>query len=232
MKKWIFFLGTCLLFLAGCSFSYLVSGPTETVTESIEFDESLKEGAIELHFGVGELKFIGSSDAFVHGQFTYSDESLVPKLNYRAKNEKATLQLKPKKSNFTGTVKNEWELAFTDQIPLSFDLNLGVGESHLKFSNLQLTELSVQAGVGETVIDLSEVISTDFTVNVSSGVGSTKLIFSENQAVIVDVSKGIGSVSADGFVKEDGRYKTTVDSDQVIKIFISQGVGEVTLETK
>jgi hypothetical protein len=223
-----------LFFLSGCSYFNLASGPTETVTKSLPLTEDINEGVIEVHFGVGTLNFIGSTETegFIHGQFTYNNESLVPAMDYKAKRGKGTLILKPKKSKFTGNIKNDWELSFTEEIPLSFQLKLGVGENKLHFDNLYLKDLTVEAGVGDTLIDLTKVKTTDFNVNVRSGVGSTKLVFSKDHAVVVDVSKGLGNVSANGFLVEDGLYKTTVASNDVIRVFVSQGVGEVKLVSK
>lgn len=231
MKKCLLILGFLFL-LSGCGLSNVVSGPTETVTESIALEEKINEGLIELHFGVGSLHFNGSSEAFVQGKFTSNDKRLIPSLDYNTKRDKGTLLIKPKKSKLTGKVNNEWELAFTDQIPLAFELNLGVGENHLKFDNLNLKELTVNAGVGDTFIDLANVISNDFAVNISSGVGRIKLGFSSEQAVIVDVNKGIGSVSTEGFVVANGRYTTIVESKNAIKVVISQGIGEIVLEAR
>ncbi|RXI97847.1 hypothetical protein DS745_15920 [Anaerobacillus alkaliphilus] len=232
MKKSLLLFTFLILFLTGCGYTNFASGPVTTETESIPIETDITEGAIEIHFGVGTLHLSGETNDFFSGSFTSNDELLFPNVNYKTVKNKATLLLKPQKTKVKGNVKNEWNVAFTNQLPLSFKLNLGVGENNLTFDNLYLKDLSVHTGVGETIIDLSNVENNHFNVDVNSGVGSTKLLFSENHAVVVDVRKGIGSVSANGFVVEENRYKTNIKSDNIINVTISQGVGEVILVTK
>ncbi len=217
---------------SGCGYTQFATGEMKTVTESIPIEKDLIEGMIDIQFGVGTLHLSGDTEALFQGSFSSNDEQLFPTVQYKTSKNKATLSLKPQKSKIKGNVENEWNVAFTNQLPLSFQVNVGVGEHHLLFDNLQIKDLFVRTGVGETIIDLSRVQDNHFNVEVNSGVGTTKLIFSEDQAVSVVVKKGIGSVTADGFIVENDHYKTAIKSDNIINVTISQGVGEVTLMTK
>lgn len=235
MFKKIIFISLLILFTStGCSIFNNSNGNTGTSIEDVELEDNIVEGKIQLHFGAGNLSFTGNSNKLMEGTFTSNNDDLMPKIKYNEKNNKANLSIKPKKSGLKirGNIRNDWELAFSDKVPLSFSLKLGAGRNILNFDYLIIKDLSVNAGVGETVIDLSGVESRDFIVEVNSGVGSTKLIFSKDDAVVVNISKGIGSVFAKDFYVDGDYYKTTVDSDEFINVTVKQGIGEIILETK
>ena len=234
MKKLLLYLLLTLLLTTGCSFFNSTKGPVETVTKTIELQEDTTLGEIELSFGVGKLQFIGSSTHLMDGTFTSNIDSLMPKFDHRERSQKELLSIKPRSTglNISGNIANDWKLAFSNEIPLSFLLKLGVGENNLSFAGLIIEDLNVNAGVGDTVIDLSEVKNNDFNVDVSSGVGRTKLIFSEEHAVHIKISKGLGSVSARGFISNGDIYETDVESEEVVNVTIKQGIGEIVLETK
>lgn len=234
MKRLTVVFSLLLLFVTGCGFlTKAVTGPTQTTSESIPLDTST-EGKIDLHFGVGELTIHSGTSDFFEGDFNGNNTDLQPKINYKVTKDVANLSIKPKKSglNMIGNIKNEWILSFTDKIPLSFQLKLGVGENNLHFENIHLKDLAVNSGVGETTINFTGVANEGFDVQVKSGVGKTKLIFSKEDAVIITVNKGIGEVSANGFQKDGNTYQTDVESDKPIQVTVKLGIGEVVLEAK
>lgn len=234
MKKIYCALILCIIILSGCVSEKITTGPLETENHIISLNEHAKEADVDLSFGVGNLTINRTDDDLFSGDFTTNVRDFFPKINYQDNSGKGSLSIQPKNSrkNIIGNVKNKWDLSFTNQLPLSFNVKLGVGENELNFDEMILSGLDIKTGVGSTIIDLSTVKTNSFDVNVKSGVGSTTIIVPKDAAVSIDVKKGIGEVTVDGLVKEANQYKTTVDSDEIIKIKISQGVGEVHLKAK
>lgn len=48
--------------------------------------------------------------------------------------------------DFPGFETNRWDLRFTDAVPISFDMQLGVGKGDLDFTGLQVKDLSLSCG--------------------------------------------------------------------------------------
>lgn len=122
--------------------------------------------------------------------------------------------------NFNGFGTNTWDMHFTDAVPISFDIQLGVGEADLDFTGLKVKDLNVSAGASSlnmhfdrpnpTVIEdlniesgLSKfrakgLCNANFRhLKFQGGVGSYVLDFggSLNTEVDVDIEVGLGSLT-------------------------------------
>ncbi len=143
-----------------------------------------------------------------------------------------------------------WDLALTDAIPLDLNISLGVGESTLDLSDLQVSELDLSIGVGETSINLPV---GKYTAKVDGGVGQTTIVLPakgqiqlkvdggvgeisielpDNMAAKINVDRGVSGLSVPaGFDKNEDTY-TTPDFDEAenwVEISIDQGIGNIAI---
>ncbi|SDZ63262.1 Cell wall-active antibiotics response 4TMS YvqF [Evansella caseinilytica] len=210
--------------------------------ETVEMEKA-DTAEVNLKLAVGQVTINGGATALMEGEFQYDDKSLTPQVEYREKNGHGTLNVTEKKqrklfqlnffdfSFFRKNTGSTWDIALNDTIPLKLSVDAGVGETNLQLADLHLTALDIQTGVGETTIDLTGEYADSFDVYIETGVGETEIVLPENAGVMVEVEKGIGSLNANGFIKDNNRYKNDVyDTAEVqINVFLESGIGDVTI---
>lgn len=209
-------------------------GPIETRYEMIPLEEAMIEASVDLSFGVGSLSIGSTHEELFVGEFKSNVEKLLPTIEQKESDQVVSLRIKPERSvgNIVGNVKNEWDMLFSNQIPYSFNINLGVGDNILNFSDMQLLDLEIKTGVGDTEIDLSNIQKSSFDVDIKSGVGNTTIIVPKDMTVTIDAKKGIGSITYEGLEKKGSRYETDVVSDECLSISINLGIGDMTIKAK
>jgi hypothetical protein len=96
---------------------------------------------------------------------------------------------------FGGPVADHWDLALTTRVPLTLDVDTGVGETQLDLEDLQVRELEVDAGVGRTIVVFPAKGRT--RASVSGGVGALRLEIPRGVAARIEVDTGIGALKVD-----------------------------------
>jgi hypothetical protein len=82
-------------------------------------------------------------------------------------------ELQGKKSSFhiADLDANQWALKFSDAIPISFDVQLGVGKGNFDFSGLHVKDFNLSTGAGDVVLNFDEPNPTTIeNMNIESGV--------------------------------------------------------------
>lgn len=65
----------------------------------------------------------------------------------------------------------QWALKFSDAIPISFDVQLGVGKANFDLSGLHVKDLNLSTGAGDVILDFDERNPTTIeNMNIESGV--------------------------------------------------------------
>lgn len=189
---------------------------------------------VDIDFGVGNLFIQGGSPEWVSGEFSYNHKRLEPNVTYKNKKDVGYVKIKQGSKTTFGfnkrKSKNEWDLQFTNEIPIDLDVDMGVSTSTLNLKGLQLSSLSIDSGVGESVIDLNGDWKKGFRADMDLGVGDVTVILPKQTGVRVNVSKGIGSVDLKDFIKQnDSIYVNEAYSgaDVIIDISLDIGVGDV-----
>jgi hypothetical protein len=128
-----------------------------------------------------------------------------------------------RKSNslhLSGLEDNEWNMRFTDAIPISFDIELGMGKGDLDFSGIMVKDLNLSTGASSVIVrfdkpNKSQIENLTIETGLSKfkgyglcnanfdhmkfegGVGSYILDFSGtlDKEVDVDVQVGLGSIT-------------------------------------
>jgi hypothetical protein len=120
-----------------------------------------------------------------------------------------------------------WDLEANASIPLSLDLNLGMGSSAIDLTNLQITGLRAWVGVGHSSIILPSNVS--FSGKLSSGIGLIRIIVPEQVGLTLQTGSGVYLRRLpDGYVQQgESYYSPNFDhaEDQIrLEIELSMGV--------
>jgi hypothetical protein len=227
---------TAALAAAGLFVACGESGPTRTESRTVAADGAAR-AEIEIRMGAGELNLSGAEQAaLMEAAFRYNRERLKPVVGYRVAGTTGVLEVgRRHHSGFSiGRVVNEWDLRFSDSIPLDLRVNLGAGESRLDLRGLELESLDVDMGVGRMTLDLRGSRAKGFNVNINGGIGSGTIYLPAEIGVRVEVDGGIGSVNASGLSKSGGVYTNDAygHSEVTIDVSIDAGIGSLDLRVE
>jgi hypothetical protein len=241
-----FFLGFVILaftggFSPGGDLSFVETGNETTVGTTrgnLEPGEA-RSAAVSITLGAGELTVSGGADKkyLMEYEVTNGNPEGRPVISYAAENFHGNLRISPvenkRATGFPFTMMNRWNIRLNDDIPLTLDINTGVGDSKLILGTLNLSSLRVKMGTGDQTIDFTGYSGQLQDSEITCGVGdlSIRVPKTMNSRIIVD--SGVGDISADGFIREDGVYRVSGysgDLSGTTTIHVKQGVGSVTLE--
>lgn len=102
-------------------------------------------------------------------------------------------------------MRNEWDLAFSGQIPMEMSLELGAGRCYLHLGELSLEELRIRFGAGDGLLDFAG-LKKSLKANIKGGVGRAKILLPQEAGVRVDACGGIGAIKASGLRREGPIY--------------------------
>lgn len=194
--------------------------------------EGASRADVRIGSGVGRLLLSpASSDLLIEGQITplanerinQSGRTVGDRLTY-------TLESRGMGWGFPGTVNTNasWDLRLSDRIPLSLDIDGGVGDTRIDLTGIQLTNLTLDTGVGDTDVTLPA--QGIFRVKVDAGVGDLTLRLPKELAARIRIDKGVGSVSVNGgFNSADGYYVSPnfEGAEHRVEIELDAGVGSI-----
>ncbi|WP_420630549.1 toast rack family protein [Candidatus Leptofilum sp.] len=236
MKKLtIFVLLGGMFLLAGC-ISQVAVGPTQTDSQSVELGD-VDSVRVEIKMGIGELDVTSGASNLLDAEFTYNIEDWKPEVNYETRGDIGELQITQPGGEINGipddNIEYRWEIALQNDVPMSLDVDLGVGESNLTLGGLQLQTLVVDTGVGESTIDLTGNWQDDVDVEINGGVGEATIYLPDNVGLRVEANTGIGSLVVNGLQREGDSDLYTNESygnaDVNMTVDISGGIGEITV---
>ncbi len=223
--------------------------------------DGAKTASIRIDSSVGELivKALDDSDNLIEGTI-YSVERETIREQYEKDGDDISYRLnsdwEPGSSiNFSehSTPRLSWNLALTNTIPLNLDISLGVGESNLDLSELQVSEIDLNIGVGQTTVKLpageydayveggvGQTIVTlpdkgQITLKVQGGVGEIVIRIPEEMAAKIYVDRGIAGLSVpSGYSQSDNTY-TSPDYEEAenrVEIHLDQGIGNIAIRER
>lgn len=224
------------LLLTGCGLQLgdftVETGAAITETQSVQsLGAQSAEATIKL--GVGRLAIAGGSNDLMTGTFTYNVPTWKPEITYELDGDHGLLNVTQPGTDGLNVpnspkVKYEWELQFSNWMPLALVADLGVGAGDLNLRGLNLTDLRVTTGVGSSTIDLGGSWNQSFNVRIQRGVGKTTLIVPTQVGVQIRSRTGLGNVLVYGLVQDGDVYHNSQYgiSPITIDIEILGGVGE------
>ncbi len=217
-----------LLIAAGCT-----SRDVQNKTEVIELEGAERVSA-EVTMLAGQLNITGGADQLMNADFLYSVEDWEPEVAYKVENNLGLLEVR-QPGNPEIAIRDtyyEWNLSFSNDVPIDLSVRLGAGENNLNLSGMMLSNLDVEMGAGESVIDLTGDWEEDMNVLLRGGVGEGTIRLPQDVGVRVDIDGGIGDINASGLSMQDDVYINDAfgESDVTLDILIEAGIGQINLE--
>jgi hypothetical protein len=197
-------------------------GDLEEVQEDIPLSGA-ESANVKVEFGAGELDIeAGGPDSLFAGRFRYNVEQWKPTVTYEEGD--LTIEQGGTQKDWgipTGNTRNEWELAFSPQIPLEMKIDIGAGAGDLDFSGLELAELGLRMGAGDFEVRFREPNPIEM-----------RELTLETGAAKLDI-RGIGYASPERATVNGGVGEIILDFSgdwaNSSKVDITAGVGSITL---
>jgi hypothetical protein len=209
-------------------------GDFNSHTEEVVELQSAKSVRAELKMGAGQLDIEGGSSHLLNSRFLFNRKWDSPRVNYRVGTDgKGELEISQDKGsgiNF-GTSDNNWDLTFSNDVPLQFQIDMGAGQGNLKFRDMNVTELELHMGAGQVELDLAGPRKSDLDVTLKGGVGQATIRLPKDVAVRAHAAGGIGSVEAKGLKKDGSEYTNDMwgKTPHKITLDVEGGIGSIEL---
>jgi N-terminal domain of toast_rack, DUF2154/Domain of unknown function (DUF5668) len=224
------------LFWHGRTYSGGRHGDRSTHHENRTVDrQDAKSVNVSVESGAGQVTVSGGSSHLLDADFAYGYSFSSPQVNYKLEAGVGQLDITQdgERTHF-GTTHNDWDLRFSNDVPMELKVNMGAGEGRFRLRDLQVTDLQLRMGAGHVDVDLTGARKKDLNVDIQGGVGQATIRLPRNVGVIANASGGIGSIAAHG-LKHDGddyvndKYGKT---PATIHLKVQGGVGEISLITE
>jgi hypothetical protein len=218
------------LLVSGCG---EVSHEAHTESQRVELGGA-ESARVEINMGAGVLQIAGGAQDLLEANFTYSQESWRPEVDYAVSGSEGVLSIK--QPSVTGIVPSpelryEWALRFNSEVPMEMKIEMGVGGGELELGDLNLSKLDVDVGVGGVELSLDGDWEANLKATISGGVGGLNITLPRDVGVRVEAESGLGGVDARDFHKEGDVYTNDAygSSDVTLNLRIEVGVGGVEL---
>lgn len=233
--RWPVIIGGIILAAILSLFSGL--GGSKATTHDIKQGlERAKEAEIVISTGVSKLTIdsIGRGNSLIEGTIdTVKGETL--ETSFEKNGNKAKYELKSQKKGSVNLISNQdkdWELSLTRSVPLSLDIDTGIGETTLSLSDLELETLKVDAGIGELTVRLPK--EGNYDIDLDTGVGEVTVYIPNAVGSRIQVDKGIGSLSLPDnmtFTRNGDELTSTnySNSKHTANIEIDAGIGSISI---
>jgi hypothetical protein len=180
----------------------------------------------------GTLKVGGGSAKLLDADFLYRESEGKPRVDYNVNGDHGQLAISGEEKRLhLGTTHSTWDLRFANDVPLDLNLQMGAGQSDLRFRDLDVRRVEINIGAGEMQLDLTGERKNNLDVEIQGGIGSASIYLPKEVGVKVHASGGIGAVSADGLAKEDDDYVNSAygKTPATITLDIQGGIGAIDL---
>ncbi len=123
-----------------------------------------------------------------------------------------------------------WDLKINRDVPLTLELDGGVGDATVDLMRTRVTSLTVKGGIGNGAYTLPR--QGRVSASIKSGIGNLTVIIPAGMAAHVQVNKGLGEVTVIGsFQRQDDDYTSPGYSSAAdrVDLQIDGGIGNVTV---
>jgi hypothetical protein len=202
--------------------------------QSVEL-QGAKSARASLELGAGRLTINGGASRMLDADFSYDGSFDAPRVNYSVNGGVGQLNISQDSHGpHWGRSQNEWNLHFSNSIPLELKVDMGAGQGNLHFHDIPLTRLDLNVGAGQMDVDLTGDRKTDLVADIEGGVGQADIRLPKNVGVIAHASGGIGSIQAHGLKHDSDSYTNDAygKSPVTIHLKVEGGIGQITLSVE
>jgi hypothetical protein len=180
----------------------------------------------------GQLTISGGSNRLLDADFVFNDTYAIPQVDYHIDSGVGQLTItQDDHGPHFGISRNDWNLRFSNNVPLELKIDMGAGQGHLRLRDLLLTRLKVDMGAGQVDVDLSGDRTKDLDADIEGGVGQATVRLPSKVGVVVHASGGLGSINAHGFKHADDEYTNDAygKTPATIHLKVEGGIGAINL---
>jgi len=215
------------LLLAGCASRARV-GALQSESQSVELGDA-ESVRVEINYGAGNLEVTGGAQKLLEADFNYNVDQLKPEVEYS--NSKLVVWQPEAEGlpDFRGIsgFQNEWDLRFSDEVPMDLSVDIGAGTSNLRLAGLSLTGLDINLGAGISTVDLSGDWAENLDVSIDAGAAELTVRLPSDIGVRVVVDRGPTVIQAPGLTQNGNVYTNAAYgvSDVTLQLDLSTGIG-------
>jgi hypothetical protein len=199
--------------------------------------QGAKSVAVSLEVSAGQLRLSGGSSRLLDADFHYDNRGGKPDIDYSVSGDHGILEIGQQGHRHAHLMfdepANDWDLHFSNGIPLDLKLEMGAGQSHLALRDLDVTNLHVEMGAGELSLDLTGPRKNNLTGTIEGGAGMATIVLPKQTGARVTASGGVGSVVIHGLTKDGDGYVNDAwgKTPTSVELSIEGGVGRISLMT-
>jgi hypothetical protein len=123
-----------------------------------------------------------------------------------------------------------WDLGLNADVPLELEISLGVGESDVDLTGLQVRDLEVSMGIGQTTVVLPG--EGRFQARIEGAIGQTVVVIPAGLEARIQVDTGIaGRQLPASYQRQDDVYTSPgyAGADDRVDLVVSQAIGNLTI---
>ena len=187
---------------------------------------------VSLEASAGEFNISGGSSHLLDADFNYSDSYGTPRVEYNVASGVGHLTISQDDgSTHFGPTHNQWNLHFSNEVPLELKVEMGAGRGNLRLRDMPVTRLDMSMGAGQADLDLTGDRKNDLVANLEGGVGQVTVRLPRKVGVVVRASGGIGSIAAHGLRHDNDEYTNEAygQTPATIHLKVEGGVGQINL---
>jgi len=195
-----------------------------------------RQGAKSVHVSLetssGEFNISGGSSHLLDADFNYSGSYETPRVDYNVADGVGHLSISQDDgSTHFGAAHNQWNLHFSNEVPLELKVEMGAGRGQLRLRDMPVTRLEMSMGAGQADLDLTGDRKNDLVADLEGGVGQVTVRLPRKVGVVVRASGGIGAVDAHGLRHENDEYTNEAygKTPATIHLTVQGGVGQISL---
>ena len=228
-----FVLVLVILFWHGRAFTHNrhFSGDLQHQSRTVE-RQGAKSVHVSLETSAGEFDISGGSSHLLDADFNYSGSYETPRVDYNVTDGVGHLSISQDDgSTHFGASHNQWNLRFSNDVPLELKVEMGAGRGQLRLRDMPVTRLEMSMGAGQADLDLTGERKNDLVADLEGGVGQVTIRLPRKIGVVARASGGIGAVEAHGLRHEGDEYTNEAygKTPATIHLTVQGGVGQISL---
>ncbi len=217
-----------LLLLASCVNDRAV-GPVQYDSQTVDA-QGAQTVHVALHMGAGDLRATDGAVPLMRADFAYNIAAWKPQVRYTKSGDRGNLTIEqPSGGHTIGNAHYNWDLQFSNKIPIEMEVHFGAGRARLDLGSLDLRGVEVHMGVGEADLDLRGALKHSYNVTVNGGVGQATLRVPSDAGIWAEAHGGIGSIQVRGLrqVGDHWESESYPSASNRMHIEVHGGIGEI-----